>query len=265
MKAISLACLVGTLALALPSGLPAQQYDVLIRNGRVLDGSGNPWYRADVAISGGRITAVGDLSSASARRTLDAEGLFVAPGFIDVHSHAGPGLASAQLSAAQPLLAQGITTVVVNPDGGGPVDLVKQRAELLRDGLGVNVAQWVPHGSVRQAVLGMANRAPNAQELERMKALVRAGMEAGAFGMSSGPYYAPGSFSKTEELVELAKVASQFGGAYSSHIRDRATYAEPHQLSEGMVHVFVNGVPAVENGRFTGQKPGQVLDRRGTS
>ena len=201
-----------------------QQYDILIRNGRVLDGTGNPWYHADIAIVGERIAAVGDLSGASAARTIEAEGLYVAPGFIDAHSHAGEGLATPGLSAAQPLLAQGITTVLVNPDGGGPVDLAKQRQELMADGLGVNVAQWVPHGSVREEVLGMEDRAPSATELERMKALVRAGMEDGAVGLSSGPFYAPGSYSTTEELVELAKVASEFGGAYSSHIRDEGDY-----------------------------------------
>jgi N-acyl-D-amino-acid deacylase len=204
--------------------LGAQEYDLIIRGGRVLDGSGNPWYRADVAIRGERIAAVGDLSGAGARRVIEAGGLYVAPGFIDVHSHAGPGLATAELSPAQPLLAQGITTVVVNPDGGGPVDLVRQRQELLRDGLAVNVMLMVPLSSVRGEVLGMEDRAPSNPEMERMKALVRAGMEAGAFGLTSGAFSAPGSFSTTEELVELAKVAAEFGGVYSSHIRDEADY-----------------------------------------
>src|SRR5207244_3607392 len=105
-------------------------YDLVIRHGRLLDGTGNPWYYADVAIRGDRVVAVGDLKSATAARTIDATGLYVAPGFIDVHSHAGPGLATAQLSAALPLLAEGVTTIMANPDGGGPVDLVKQRAAL---------------------------------------------------------------------------------------------------------------------------------------
>jgi N-acyl-D-amino-acid deacylase len=201
-----------------------QELDLLIRNGRVVDGTGNPWYYADLGIAGDRIVAMGDLSGARARRVIDARGLYVAPGFIDVHSHAGPGLATPELSPAQPLLAQGITTVMINPDGGGEVDLVAQRRKLLADGLGVNVGLMVPHGSVRGEVLGMEDRAPTPQELERMRALVRAGMEAGAFGLSSGPYYAPGSFSTTEELVELAKVAAEFGGVYSSHIRDESDY-----------------------------------------
>jgi N-acyl-D-aspartate/D-glutamate deacylase len=204
----------------------AQQpaYDLVIQGGRVFDGSGNPWFAADIAIRGDRIAAIGNLSGARATRVIDATGLYVAPGFVDAHSHAGPALATPELSAAEQLLAQGVTTVFVNPDGGGPVDLAEQRAALLTDGLGVNVAQLVPHGSVRAAVLGMQDRAPDARELDRMRQLVRTGMEAGAFGLSSGPFYAPGSFAGTEELIELAKIAAEFSGAYTSHIRDESDY-----------------------------------------
>lgn len=205
-------------------GCSGGRYDILIRGGRLLDGSGNPWRYADVAIAGDRIAAVGDLDGASAEVVIDAAGLYVAPGFIDAHSHAGPALATPELSHAQPLLAQGITTVLVNPDGGGPVDLRAQRDSLLRDGLGVNVALLVPHGSVRRRVVGMDDRAPSPAEFDSMRALVRSGMEAGAFGLSSGLYYAPGSYASTEEVIELAKVVSEFGGAYTSHIRDEADY-----------------------------------------
>jgi N-acyl-D-amino-acid deacylase len=217
----------GDLAAQGAGGTPArdrQTYDVVIRGGRVLDGSGNPWFAGDVGIRGDRIVAVGDLGGATAGRVIDATGLYVAPGFIDVHSHAGPALESEGLSAAEPLLAQGVTTVFVNPDGGGPVDLPAQRVELLRHGLGVNVAQMVPHGSVRGAVIGMADRAPTADEMERMRGIVAAGMAAGAFGLSSGPFYAPGSYAATEELVELARVAGRDGGVYISHIRDESDY-----------------------------------------
>jgi N-acyl-D-aspartate/D-glutamate deacylase len=215
------------LALALPAGEPAlaQSYDLILRGGRVLDGTGNPWFAADVALRDGRIAAVGRLDGAQARRVVDIGGLYIAPGFIDGHSHAGSGLTEPGLNAAQPLLAQGITTVFVNPDGGGSVDMAAQRAQLLARGLGVNVAQLVPHGSVRRAVLGMADRAPTDAELNRMRALVRAGMEAGAFGLSSGPYYTPGSYAKTEELVELARVVAPYDGIYTSHIRDEGDFS----------------------------------------
>ena len=200
------------------------EFDVILRGGTLLDGSGSPGMVADVALSGDRIAALGDLSAASALEVLDVTGLHVAPGFIDAHSHAGSGLDTEDRSHGEPLLAQGITTVVVNPDGGGPVDLALQRAVLLEDGLGVNVAQLVPHGSVRREVLGMEDRLPGHDELEEMKALVRAGMEEGAFGMSSGPFYAPGSYSDTRELVALAEVVAEFGGVYTSHIRDESDY-----------------------------------------
>jgi N-acyl-D-aspartate/D-glutamate deacylase len=210
---------------ALPvAAAPQASFDVLIRGGRVLDGSGNPWHSADLGIRGDRIAALGHLAAAGAETVIDATGLVVAPGFIDAHSHAGGALASAGLRGATALLAQGVTTVFVNPDGGGPVDLARQK-EGYGGGLGVNVALMVPHGSVRSAVLGSADRAPSPEELDRMRALVRAGMEAGAFGLSSGPFYAPGSFSKTDELVALANVAAQFGGAYTSHIRDESDYS----------------------------------------
>ncbi len=202
----------------------AAQYDVVIRGARFLDGAGNPWRYADVGIAGDQITAVGDLSEASAQTEIDATGLYVAPGFIDVHTHLGPGLASEELSPAYPQLAEGITTVFVNPDGGGPTDLVAQRARLLEHGLGVNVAQFVAHGSIRSAVIGADARAPTPEELDQMRALAREGMEAGGFGLSSGLYYYPGIFAETEEVIELAKVAAEYGGTYQSHIRDEADY-----------------------------------------
>jgi N-acyl-D-amino-acid deacylase len=216
-----------TLFLALPkvAGLQAQpSFDVLIQNGRVMDGSGNPWLRADIGIRGGVITAVGRLTGANARAIIDAADRIVAPGFIDVHSHAAEGLTRAGLRQAQPLLAQGITTIVANPDGGGPGDLAAQRKELETGGIGPNVALLIGHGRVRSTVMGGANRAPTAEELDRMKALVRTAMEQGAFGLSSGLFYTPGSYAKTEEVIELTKVAAQFGGLYTSHIRDEANY-----------------------------------------
>ena len=211
--------------LILASPLGAQDsYDLIIRNGKVLDGTGNPWFYADVAIRGDRIAAVGDLSSARAHREIDATGLFVTPGFIDTHTHAGGGLATEELSHAQPLLAQGITTILVNPDGGGPIDLAAQRVRLLEHGLGVNVGQMIGHGSVRSEVLGMEDRAPTPTELVRMTGIVRTAMEEGAWGLSSGPFYTPGFYSETDEIVALAKVTAEFGGAHQSHVRDESDY-----------------------------------------
>ncbi len=211
--------LIGALA-----GCEAPVYDTILLGGQVLDGTGSPARETDIGVSGGRIAAIGNLSRAEAETIIDARGLYVSPGFVDTHSHAGPGLATAELSHGEPLLAQGLTTVVVNPDGGGPVDLAAQRAALEADGLGVNVAQLVPHGTVRGRVIGSEDRAPSDEELDTMRGLVRDGMEAGGWGLSSGTFYTPGSYSDNSELIELGRVVAEFGGLYTSHIRDESNY-----------------------------------------
>lgn len=218
-------CLSLALALANPAAQTPPRFDILIKNGHVYDGTGNPWMLADIGIAGDRIQAIGRLPGATATKVIDAQGLVVTPGFIDVHSHAGPGLATEALKQGQPQLAQGITTLLVNPDGGGPTDLAAQRAAYDKRGIGPNVGLFVPHGSIRQAVMGMSDTDPDSEALAKMVDLVRAGMRAGAVGLSSGLYYAPGSYSKTGEVVAMAKMAAQFGGVYSSHIRDEADYS----------------------------------------
>lgn len=202
-----------------------RQADIILRGGRVLDGTGNPWVLGDVAIQADRIVAVGRLGGWEGAEEFDVSGLYVAPGFIDAHSHAGQGLASEDRSHAEPQLAQGVTTLFVNPDGGGPVDLPAQRRDLLEHGLGINVAQLVPHGSIRAQVMGLEDRAATPEEMDQMRALVREGMKAGAFGLSTGPFYAPGSFADTSELAALAAIAAEYGGIHTSHIRDEGDYS----------------------------------------
>jgi N-acyl-D-amino-acid deacylase len=220
-----LALVVSALLLATP-GCSQGPYDLLIRGGTILDGTGAPPFTGDVAIRGERIDAVGDLSGVPALQVLDARGLYVAPGFIDLHSHAAGGLESRDRSPALPLLAQGITTAVINPDGGGAVDQADQRERLLEHGLGVNVIQLVPHGSVRaQAMGGSFDRAPDDGEIEAMRRMVREGMEAGAFGLSTGLFYTPGNYATTDEVIDLARVVAEYGGVHSSHIRDEADYS----------------------------------------
>ena len=223
-----------------------QQFDVLIRNGRVLDGTGNPWYRADIGITGDRIRAMGTLTGATARTVIDAADRFVTPGFIDVHSHAGEGLATEALKHGQPLLAQGLTTVFVNPDGGGPVDLAAQRATYEKQRIGTNVGQFVPHGAIRRAVMNMSDRDPGPAELARMVELSHQGMVDGGVGLSSGLYYAPGSYSKTAEVIAMAKATAPFGGVYSSHIRDEADY------TIGVVAAVQEVIDIAEQGGVTG-------------
>lgn len=200
--------------------------DLIFRNARILDGHGNPWVLGDVAIRGDRIVAVGQLGATwQGTREIDGTGHYLAPGFIDVHSHAAEGLTDPVRSAALPMVYQGVTTVFLNPDGGGPIDLEAQRAELLADGLGINAALLIGHGSLRSAVMGMEDRAATPQELASMVEGVRQAMQAGAFGLSSGPFYAPGSFAETAELVALAREAARWGGVYTSHIRDESDYS----------------------------------------
>ncbi|NNF35821.1 MAG: amidohydrolase family protein, partial [Saprospiraceae bacterium] len=201
-----------------------QKYDIILSGGIILDGSGQDSISSDVGIIGNTIIKIGDLSTATASKIIDVKGMTVTPGFIDVHSHAGRGLVHPDRSDGKILLTQGITTVMINPDGGGGTDLIKQDSALMHDGLGVNVVQMVPHGSIRRKVMGMDDRLATEEELEQMRALVKQGMEQGAFGLSSGPFYTPGSFSDTRELVELAKVAAPNGGVYTSHIRDESNY-----------------------------------------
>lgn len=217
---------VGWVILAMSAGAcqADASYDLILRGGRVVDGTGTASRIADVGIEGGMIASVGDLSGASASEVIDVSGHYVAPGFIDIHSHSGPGLATETLSHGEPLLAQGLSTVVINPDGGGETDLAGQRTALEAHGLGLNVAQLTPHGSIRRRVMGMEDRAPTASELQAMKDLVREGMEAGAWGLSSGTFYTPGSYSENQELVDLARVVSEYDGIYSSHIRDESNY-----------------------------------------
>jgi N-acyl-D-amino-acid deacylase len=217
----------GALAAGLVIGLTVtaaeqQSFDLVIRNGRVYDGTGNPWRRADIGIRGDRIVAVGALGATGAAVIVDARDRMVAPGFMDVHSHALEGLTRAELRDGRPLLAQGVTLIVANPDGGGGADLKRQHAAIEADGgVGVNVALLIGHASVRGAVLGDARRDPTAEELDRMRALVRQAVADGAFGLSSGLFYTPGRFAKTEEVIALAREA---GGVYSSHIRDEGDY-----------------------------------------
>jgi len=212
--------------LTLLVGCADDPYDILIRGGMVLDGSGTEAVITDVAVQGDRIAAVGDLDGALAERVIDASGLYVAPGFIDLHSHASGGLASQGRSVARALLAQGITTAVINPDGGGPVDQVEQREALMEHGLGVNVVQLAPHASIRrEAMDGSHDRAPTEAEMEEMRRMTREGMEAGAFGLSTGLFYTPGFYAETDEIIDLARIVAEFDGVHSSHIRDESDYS----------------------------------------
>ena len=207
-------------ALALTHAQAPQQYDLVIRNGRIIDGTGSPWYRADIAVRGDTIAAIAPSIPAVAGRTIDAGGQTVAPGFIDIHNHARETIF--ELPTADNYIRQGVTTLIEGPDGGSPVPLPPFLTRLDELQKSINVGSFIGQGSVREAVLGRANRRPSAAELDKMRVLVDEAMTAGAFGLSTGLFYVPGAFTPIEEVIELAKVAARHGGIHISHMRDEA-------------------------------------------
>ena len=219
-----------TLAAQAPQ--PAQAFDLLIKGGRVFDGTGNPAFPADIGVRDGRIVAVGRLGDATGARVIDAAGKFVSPGFIDIHSHADDGARprggfrdeNARIRAAPNLVTQGITTVVVNHDGRSPWPISTQRELIERNGIGPNTMLMVGHGAVRSQVMGRdVQRPATPEEVAKMRALVRQALEEGAVGLSAGLEYAPGRWSETAEVVELAKELPAFDGVYISHERSEGS------------------------------------------
>ena len=245
------------------------EFDLAILNGRVIDGAGNPWFKADLAIKGDEIAWMGKRFKGESRKTLDASGCFVVPGFIDAHSHAD--FTSLVHRDMENLVHQGITTVVAGQCGSSlaPLsDLSREEAEKSLQGslpegvelkltwstfeeylreeekerMGVNVAHMVGHGAVRAAAMGFEARPPTDEELDHMRELVEEAMKAGAFGLSTGLIYPPGLYAETSEIVELAKVAARFGGVYDSHIRGEGR-GLMKALREALEIGFQAGIP----------------------
>lgn len=251
---------------AVVAAQPAQRYDLLIKNGRVMDGTGNPWFPADVAVHNGRIVAVGKLGDAQAARVIDATNKYVTPGFIDIHSHAddgsGPrgGLRDEDpiRRSAPNLVSQGITTVVVNQDGRSPWPVTGQRAQLEKNGIGPNAMLLVGHGTVRARIMGEDVRRPaKPDEIVRMRALVKEALQQGAVGMSAGLEYAPGRWSTTEEVVELAKELPAFNGIYISHERSEGSdplWYVPSQDGPSAVTLLDAVRETIEIGEKTGAR-----------
>ena len=208
------------LALLLPSFGNSQDYDLIIRGGKVVDGSGNPWYHADIAIKNDRIAEIGQLSNHEAKRVINAHGLVVAPGFIDPHTHALRGIF--EVPNAESALLQGVTTLTEGNDGSSPYPIDRHYADIDNLRISPNWAVFVGQGTIRQRVIGFGLRKATPDEMERMKQMVRDAMEQGALGISTGLFYVPGSFTSTEEVIELSKVAAEYNGIYISHIREEA-------------------------------------------
>ena len=197
-----------------------QPYDLILRNGRVLDGAGTPWFRADVAVRGDTIARIARSIDEPAGRVIDVANAIVAPGFIDTHTHARRGINATP--TAPNYVRQGVTTVIEGPDGSSPIPLGTFLAGLENLPKSVNIGGFIGQGSIRSEVIGNTNRPATTDEIAKMQALVEQGMRDGALGLSTGLFYVPGTFTPTSEVVELAKVAGRYGGIHTSHQRDDA-------------------------------------------
>ncbi len=194
----------------------AESYDVVITNGRIIDGTGNPWYRSDIGIRNGRIIKIGKIGPAEAKTTVDARNRIVAPGFIDVHTHVESLF---NLPAAENFVRMGVTTLITGNCGTSNTDVAEYLGRTKTRPIAVNVATLIGHGSVRQRVMKSEDRAPSADELKQMEAIVDRAMNDGAVGLSTGLIYIPGTFAKTDEIVALARVVARHGGLYATHMR----------------------------------------------
>ena len=245
-------------------------YDLVLKNGRILDGSGSPWFNADIAVKNGRISKVGRVDEEKADRIIDVEGLFVSPGFIDIHNHSDTSMFVDPWIESK--IRQGITTDVNGNCGGSPAPLnekLKARARrgmseedmdwstmdgyfnrLEQRGIAQNMVTLVGHGTVRNYVMDGDQGAPTQKQLDEMKELVREAMQHGAAGLSTGLAYSPGVYAHTDEVVELAKVAAEYGGIYASHLRDFSSKVLGWSGEEGSVYPAVD--EAIEIGRRSG-------------
>ncbi len=199
----------------------AVEYDVVITNARIVDGTGNPWFRGSIAVKDGRIVKIGRIDASNARQTIDAANNVVAPGFIDVHAHVEDIY---DFPTAENFIRMGVTSLITGNCGGSATDINTFLGRMIQSPLTVNLGTLIAHGSVRARVMGLDNREPTAEEQTQMELLVDQGMRDGALGLSTGLIYVPGTFAKTEEVVGLARVASKHGGIYVSHIRDEGTH-----------------------------------------
>src|SRR5260221_1033331 len=211
-------------------GVGAATFDLVLRNGRVVDGTGNPSYFTDIALKDGRIAAIGKVIG-EAKQEIDVRGLIVAPGFIDVHTHAEE---IDELPFGENFVRMGVTTLVLGKCGSSVLKVGEFFQRLEATNISVNVATLIGHGSVRQKAMGGDfRRPPTAEEMRAMKAMVEEAMKDGAVGLSTGLIYVPGTYAKTEEIIEVAKVAAESDGIYASHIRD-----EGRGIFDSLAEVF---------------------------
>jgi len=216
LSALILVALISAFVQPMLASAP-ESYDLVIINARIIDGTGNPWFRGSIAIKDGKIAKVGRFDKADTKYVIDAKNQIVAPGFIDVHTHTEDIFDN---PTAENFVRMGVTSLVTGNCGGSTTDVGEFLGRYTTKPLAVNLATLIAHGSVRQKVMGLDDRAPTAEEQQNMNELVEKGMRDGAVGLSTGLIYVPGTYAKTEEVVELAKAAAKYGGIYASHIRN---------------------------------------------
>ena len=267
--AVSAVVLAGEAAAKTTAGKQAtsDKHDLVLKNGRILDGAGNPWFKADIALKNGRISKIGRVDENGADRIIDVKGLFVSPGFIDIHNHTDTSMFSDPW--VESLLRQGITTNINGNCGGSPaprksragreenwttmdeyLNLIEQHA------FAQNMVTLVGHGTVRNYVMRGNHGAPNQKQLDEMKQLVREAMKQGAAGFSTGLAYSPGCYAHTDEVIELTKVAAEYGGIYATHLRDFSSKVLGWSGEEGSVYKAVE--EAIEIGRKSGIRVVQI-------
>lgn len=250
---LAILCLLGWSIVDLGAQPPG--FDVVIRHGTVLDGSGNPRYDADLGIRNGFVVAIGDLTAASGAAEIEARGLFVTPGFINIHSHASPDA----LPTAVNMLTQGVTTEIFNADGNGPLDLAQQMAALAAPGLAVNIGGYIGFNAVWQSINGSADKRPTPSEIDQMRALIAKGLEQGAWGVSAGLDYKPGYFARTEEVIKIVDVARPARTNFTNH--DRITPESNYSSKVGVTETVAIGqkaglVPVVTHMKAQGLEQG---------
>lgn len=232
-------------------------FDLLITNARIIDGSGNPWFRADIGIRDGRIASISRIAPAKATKTINADNQIVAPGFIDVHTHVE---SIYSLPAAENFVRMGVTTLVTGNCGGSATDVAQFLGRIKEKPLTVNLATLIAHGSVRRQAMGSDDRAPTPDELKKMEQLVEQGMKDGAVGLSTGLIYVPGTYAKTDEIVSLARIVSRYRGLYATHMRNEGEFIAD-AIRESIQIGEQAGVPVeishfkISNKKFWGQTP----------
>ncbi len=237
--------------MCMPFAVFAQNADILIKNGRIIDGAGNPWFYGDVAIKKNKIFAIGNLDNFTAKKIIDAHKKIIAPGFIDVHTHIEGD--EKRTPTADNFIYDGVTTVVTGNCGSSNVNIRSYFKMLDSLKLSINVASLIGHNDVRETVLGTANRAPSPQELQKMEGIVEQAMRDGAVGFSTGLIYVPGTYAQTDEVIALAKAASKYHGIYTSHIRSESQ--EVFAAVNEAINIGVQANMPVEISHFKIGKP----------